>query len=124
MKKVSNIITKVGVTVASWGSMLYLVSGAMAQSAGQFIDPIQGSRSGGDLIGFIQNALNLVIALAALISVGVLVYSGIQYIVASGDDGKIEKATKGITYAIIGLVICFISVLIVNFVLKELLKSA
>ncbi|MBI2356724.1 hypothetical protein HYV12_01595 [Candidatus Dojkabacteria bacterium] len=121
--KVSNVIAKVGTYAASLGSALYFASATLAASAGDFIGGVNGSTSGGNLIGFIQNALNLIIALAALISVGVLVYSGIQYIVASGDDGKIEKATKGITYAIIGLVICFISVLIVNFVLKELLKA-
>lgn len=123
MKKVSNIIAKVGAFGASVGSSLYLASGALAATAGDFIGNIDGANNGSDLVDFIQNALNLVIALAALISVGVLVYSGIQYILASGDDGKIEKATKGITYAIVGLVICFVSILIVNFVLNELLKA-
>lgn len=123
MNKVSSLVAKVGTYAASLGTALYYASATFAASAGDFIGDIQGSNNGNDLIGFVQNALNLAIALAALISVGVLVYSGVQYIVASGDDGKIEKATKGITYAIIGLVICFISVLIVNFVLKELLKA-
>lgn len=74
-----------------------------------------------DLLAFIQTALNTVIGLAALIAVGFLVYSGIQYILAAGDENKVDKATKGIMYAIVGLVICFISVLIVNFVLTAFL---
>ncbi|HRI05546.1 MAG TPA: pilin [Candidatus Dojkabacteria bacterium] len=123
MKKLSNVLAKVGTYAASAGSMLYFASATMAASASDYVGGVQTAGNGGNLIDFIQNALNLVIALAALISVGVLVYSGVQYILASGDDGKIEKATKGITYAIIGLVICFISVLIVNFVLTELLKA-
>ena len=63
------------------------------------------------------------ISLSALIAVAVLIYSGLQYILASGDEGKVEKATKGITYAIVGLVICFVAVLIVNFVLTRLLGA-
>ena len=76
---------------------------------------------GGDLLGFVKGTLNLAITLAGLIAVAYLVYSGITYIVAAGDESKIEKATKGITYAVIGLIICFISVLIVNFILEQVL---
>ncbi|KKR06451.1 MAG: hypothetical protein UT34_C0001G0492 [candidate division WS6 bacterium GW2011_GWF2_39_15] len=124
MNKLAKVVTKVGATVSTLGSALYFAAATVmaASSASGFVDGIVTSGNGNDLIGFIKNALNLAIALAALIAVGVLVYSGVQYIVASGDDGKIEKATKGITYAIVGLVLCFVSVLVVNFVLSQLLK--
>ncbi len=122
MNKVSKALGKVGAVVSSAYSSLFLVSAVAAQSASQFLGGIDTAGTSGGLIGFLQSALNLVISLAALIAVAFLVYSGIQYIVASGDEGKVEKATKGITYAIVGLVICFISILIVNFVLENLLK--
>lgn len=120
MKKLSNIVGK----IAGAGSVVYasLVSGVstFAQS-----DPLAGVGvgvgRGGDLMNFITEALNLAIILSALIAVGILVFSGIQYIVASGDESKIEKATKGITYSIIGLVIAFIATLIVRFVMSRLL---
>lgn len=120
--KVTKTLTKVGATASS----LYLMtSAAMAQSATSFITGVSSSTKGGtDLVAFIRSALNLAIALTALIAVGMLVYSGIQYIVAAGDDTKIEKATTGITYSVIGLIIAFISVLIVNFVLTELLGAS
>lgn len=69
----------------------------------------------------IKDILNFLITAAAIISVGVLIFSGYMYITASGDEAKIEKATKSLTYAIIGLAIAFISVLLVNFVLDDLL---
>lgn len=121
--KMNKFVTKGVATVSTFASSLFLASAAFAQgtSAGSYLGGVQGANSG-NLIQFIQSALNLVIALSALIAVGILVYSGIQYILAAGDEGKVEKATKGITYAIVGLVICFISVLIVNFVLTNLLK--
>lgn len=119
--KLNKTIAKGVAALSTAGSSLYLASATFAQSAGQYIGNINKVGSG-NLIQFIQSALNLVISLSALVAVGILVYSGIQYILAAGDEGKVEKATKGITYAIVGLVICFISVLIVNFVLTNLLK--
>ena len=99
-----------------------MVSATFAESASELIDNIDTSKQG-DLLAFVREALNLVISLSALIAVGILVYSGIQYILAQGDEAKIEKATKGITYAIVGLIICFVAVLIVNFVLERLLGA-
>lgn len=118
--KISKTLARVGAAVSSAYGTLALASGTFAATATSYIDGVADA-GGGDLIGFIKDALNLTISLAALIAVGILIYSGIQYIVASGDEGKIEKATKGITYAVVGLIIAFISVLIVNFVLTSLL---
>ena len=73
------------------------VASVMAQAPSTFIQNIS-NQAGGDLIGFINTTLNLAIGLAGSIAVGVLVYSGVQYILASGDEGKVEKATKGIQY--------------------------
>ena len=77
-----------------------------------------------DLIAFIHRVINLAIGLAGLIAVVLLVYNGIQYILSSGDEAKVDKATKGIIYAIVGLVICFLSVLIVNFIINNVIKVA
>jgi hypothetical protein len=76
-----------------------------------------------DINKLIIDALNLLIGATAVICVAVLIFSGIMYITASGDEAKVEKATKSLTYAIVGLVIAFIAVLVVQFVLKDLLKS-
>jgi hypothetical protein len=74
-----------------------------------------------DLATWLPQVLNLAIGLAALVCVAVLIGSGYMYITAAGDETKVEKATKSLTYAIIGLVICFISVILVEFVLKNVL---
>lgn len=119
-KKLVKAVKYVGTTAVA--AQAFVVS-AFAQTAGEFIDGVnQGP--GGDLIGWVQATLNLVIGLTGLIAVGILVYSAIQYILAAGDEGKIDKATKGIIYAIVGLVVAFISVLIVNFVINRVLGAA
>lgn len=108
-------------TVTSVTMLSLAASNAFAQCFGSGCTTGIVNTGYSDLLSFIQAALNTVIGLAALVAVGFLVYSGVQYIMAAGDEGKVEKATKGITYAIVGLVICFISVLIVNFVLTAFL---
>lgn len=86
------------------------------------IDEINKGSRYADLNVLIVDLLNFLIGAAAILSVAVLIFSGYMYITASGDEGKIEKATKSLTYAIIGLAIAFISVLLVNFVIKDLLN--
>lgn len=77
----------------------------------------------GDLAKWLPGVINLAIGLAALVSVAVLIGAGYMYITAAGDEGKVEKATKAITYAIVGLVVCFISVILVQFVLTNVLTQ-
>jgi TRAP-type C4-dicarboxylate transport system permease small subunit len=83
-------------------------------------NPVGAANNLGELI---TQFLNIAIGAAALLSVFVLIFSGYMYITASGDETKIEKASKSLTYAIVGLAIAFIAVLLVNFVLKDLLGA-
>lgn len=71
----------------------------------------------------IVNILDWMIGLAALVCVVMLIAAGYSYMTAGGDEGKVGKATKTLTNAIIGLVICFVAVMLVNFVLANFLKT-
>jgi len=84
---------------------------------GDIPNPIQ-VESIGELV---KKGLNFAIGAAAVLCVAVLIFSGYMYITASGDEAKVEKATKSLTFAIVGLAIAFISVLLVNFVLNDIL---
>ena len=77
-------------------------------------DPV--GDGGGELVEWITTMLTWLIALSGIVAAAVLIFNGFMYITASGDENKITKATKGITYAIIGLVIAAIAFLIVNYV--------
>lgn len=95
---------------------------AQAQTADDPLSwiPVGGSTKPVEQI--VLDALNWFLALGALAAVVVLIVAGIMYITASGDEAKIGKATKTLTFAIIGLVVCFIAVMLVNFVLKNFLS--
>lgn len=81
---------------------------------------IGGSGLDGGFQGWFENLLLSIIGLAGLVAVAVLIFNAFLYITASGDEGKIQKATKGITYAVVGLVVAAIAFLIVNFVIQNI----
>lgn len=62
------------------------------------------------------------IALSAIgaISVIMLVWGGLRYILSGGDSKKITDAKNTILYAIIGLIIAFLSYAIIRFVLNAI----
>lgn len=115
-------VSKVLATVSSFGSSLFLASATYAQATNPYIESISEGVQG-DLTGWVGGVVNLAIGLAALVSVVVLIASGYLYITAAGDEAKVEKATKSLTYAIVGLVICFIAVILVQFVLGSVLQQ-
>jgi len=64
--------------------------------------------------------VDYVIPIAGLIAVGFLVFGGIQYITAGGQEDKIKTAMKTVTGAIIGLIIVFAAVAIRNTVFRAI----
>jgi type III secretory pathway component EscU len=117
-------ISKVLGAVTAFGSNLYWASVIKAEeNIDKFIPKDPLGRDGGDsVLDLAKDVINIAIFLAALVCVVVLIASGYAYITASGDEQKIEKATKTLTFAIVGLVICFIAVILVQFVLTRVLE--
>ena len=73
------------------------------------------------LPGIIQGILSAIIGVAGLVSVVYIIIGGVQYMTSSGDASKVEKAKKTILYACIGLIVCALSFVIVNFVIGNIL---
>lgn len=117
-------ISKALGVVAGSVSTLYWTGIVKAQDTGlgKFL-PKSPLNEGEDVMGLAKRVINMVILLAALVCVVVLIAAGYSYITAAGDEVKIGKATKTLTYAIVGLVICFISVILVQFVLNNVLQA-
>jgi cytochrome bd-type quinol oxidase subunit 2 len=114
--KVSSIATASAVAFSG------LVTSAFAQATSNplsWINTVDTVDKGLDK--WVVDLLNWAIGLAALASVAMLIAAGFMYITANGDEGKVEKATKTLTFAIVGLVVCFIAVMLVKFVLTNFL---
>ena len=74
------------------------------------------------LSSIIIAVINWLIGGAVLVCVVMLVWAGYSYMTAGGDEGKVSKATKTLTNAIIGLVIALLALVLVNFVKSTFLK--
>ena len=72
--------------------------------------------SSGILPILIKTVLNFAIGFAVVVCVAILIFAGYSYMTANGDENKIKKATTSLTWAIIGLVVCFVAILLVRFV--------
>ena len=114
--KLSKVFTS-GVTLLSFP----VVAFAQAQNIWDQINvEIDGTDT--EVNSLIVNILNWAIGAAAVICVIMLIVAGYSYMTAGGDENKVKTATKTLTNAIIGLAICFIAVMLVNFVLKSFLQ--
>lgn len=69
-----------------------------------------------DISPIIQLALGTIFVLAVVLALFLLVYGGISFITSGGEKEKIVKARLRITYAIVGLIIIFLSFFIVNLI--------
>lgn len=65
----------------------------------------------------LSGILNTVYFWAAVAAVGFVIYGGFQYVLSSGDPGKVRKAKDTLLYSIIGLVVVLIAFVITKFVI-------
>lgn len=70
--------------------------------------------------GVFKRVTNTIIYIVGVIAVIMLLIGGIKYVISGGDSKKVTDAKNTILYAIIGLVIAFLSFAIVNFVISAL----
>lgn len=84
------------------------------------INPPGGLPSGGfgdntanNLIGW---GLTALLVGGTLLALAYLIWGGVQWITSGGDKSKIQAARNKMTYAIIGLVIAFLSFFIVTLI--------
>ena len=61
---------------------------------------------------------NTVLYAVGIISVIMLIYGGLRYVISGGDSKKVTDAKNTIMYAIIGLIISILAYAIVNFVIN------
>ena len=73
-----------------------------------------------DIVEIINKGLAYAIIIAGFLSVVFIFIGGISFILSGGDEGKIKQAVSTIRYAIIGLIITVLSVVIVGTVGRAL----
>lgn len=68
------------------------------------------------IIPLFQNVLGSLLSLAGVVALILIILSGIKFITSGGDAKQVEGARKTLTYAVIGLVVIFLSFFIINII--------
>ena len=124
MKKITKIITQ---TFTGLGAFACLFSSRLLASATSVQEGANAARADGmptELIGdngVFSRITNTVLLIVGLISVIMLVYGGLRYILSGGASKKVTDAKNTILYAIIGLIISMLAYAIVHFVLNSVI---
>lgn len=70
------------------------------------------------LLSLILRAADGALSVVAGVAVIFLIYGGIRYAMAAGDDEKINKAKRMMIWSVFGLVLSLLAVFVVQFVLE------
>jgi hypothetical protein len=73
--------------------------------------------------GVLTEITNVILFVVGILSVIMLIYGGLRYVISGGDSKKVTDAKNTIMYAIIGLIIAILSFAIVNFVINAFTGS-
>lgn len=76
-----------------------------------------GSAGKDEAESLVKNIINLLLYIVGAVSVVVIIAAGLMYVTSTGDSGRVTRAKNMLMYAVVGLVIAFLSYAIVNFVL-------
>ena len=72
--------------------------------------------------GWAKTVVNWLLIIAGIVAVGFIIFAGIRYVTSGGDAEKVKKAKSTLLYAIIGLIIAALALVIVNLVLGVVFK--
>lgn len=74
--------------------------------------------------GIFTQMVNMMLFAVGILSVIMLIYGGLRYILSNGDSKKVDAAKNTILYAIIGLIIAMLSYAIINFIISLFLGGS
>jgi|AntRauTorckE6833_2_1112554.scaffolds.fasta_scaffold33543_3 cytochrome bd-type quinol oxidase subunit 2 len=69
--------------------------------------------------GFASNLIEVLLFVLGIISVIMIIVSGIMYVTSAGSPDKVKKAKDTLTYSVIGLAVALLAYAIVAFVLDR-----
>lgn len=70
--------------------------------------------------GTFTQVVNIMLYIIGILSVIMLIFGGMKYVLSRGESKAVESAKNTILYAIVGLIVAVLSYAIVNFVLTTI----
>ena len=121
MRKITKNILQILTGVAT---VFSLTAGkAMALTVQEGAEAARADGMPAELVGIngvLNQFTNIALYVIGFISVVMLIWGGLRYVISGGDSKKITDAKNTILYALIGLVVAFLAYAIVNFVLNAI----
>jgi amino acid transporter len=66
--------------------------------------------------GIIGNIINLMLFIVGILSVIIIIFGGIRYVISRGKEDEVKNAKNTILYSVIGLIVAIIAYALVNWV--------
>lgn len=73
--------------------------------------------------GLVTTVINIMLFIVGILSVIMIIYSGIRYVTSRGDSGQVGNAKNTLMYSIIGLIIALVAYALVNWVFTSVQTS-
>ena len=125
MKK--SIISIAIMTCAVFGASVLSTASLSGSASGQVAEGIntattsemKGKSIDGDN-GLIKTVVNVLLWAVGILSVIMIIFSGLRYITSAGDASKTKSAQSTLTYSVVGLIVAIMAYAIVNMVTNRL----
>ena len=122
IKNISQILTGAGAAICLWTGKAMTVYAEEKSAVEKGAEAARANGMPAELIGdngVFGRITNVILLIVGIISVVMLIYGGLRYILSGGEQKKVTDAKNTILYAIIGLIISLLAYAIVNFVLTS-----
>lgn len=101
---------------------LYSLSIASVQAAGVTL-PTDTGLSDAAIVDILKTLMNWLLGIFGFLAIIAFVISGIQYLVAAGDDDTISTAKRNMKYSIIGVIVALSGLVIIQAITSALTAS-
>ena len=119
IKKAGQIITGAAAAATLFAGRVMATTTPNPAQAGA--EAARGNGMPAELVGtdgVFTKIANTVLYAVGIISVVMLIFGGLRYVISGGDSKKVTDAKNTIMYALIGLIISILAYAIVNFVIN------
>ena len=124
MKKViSHIVAPLGIAVTTAFLTLVRPVSVSALNIYDGVEAARGESVPSDLFGasgIFTTVVNVLLFVIGAVAVVMLIVGGLRYAISGGNSTAVSAAKNTILYAIVGLIIAFLSYAIINFVMNAI----
>ena len=103
-----NKIKKIGYGIATVGLSAPVVA------FGEYREPNNTGLPAGSISGIINTIMQWLLGLIGVIAVIAFVIAGILYLTAAGDEDRMQQAKRAMIYAIIGVIVALVGLVILK----------